>query len=103
MSWTKDEENSEIIKMEVGETIEGIITDKSHSTKYDADIVKIKVKDDDTTKVILCPSILEKKIRNKEIGQKIKIERLKDTKNAKGQPMQVYETYSWTEEGQRSL
>jgi len=101
MSWIKDEENAEVIKLEVGETVEGLITDKTHSTKYDATILKLKVKDDDTEKVILCPKILEKKIATKEVGQKIKIERLKDTTTGKGQTLQVYETYTWTEEAKQ--
>ena len=99
--WGEDkDEDGEIIKLEIGETIEGIIIDKGHSTRYDADIIKIKAKDDGTPKVIICTTILEKRIKNKEIGEEILIERINDIINSKKQPTHNYKTYHRTEEAE---
>jgi len=97
--WEEDkDDDGEVIKLEIGQSIEGIIVDKGHSSRYNADIIKIKNKDDDIPKVILCTTILEKKFKNKEIGEETKIERVEDTVNSKGQPVHNYKTYHPTKE-----
>jgi len=91
--WVEDEHESEIVKLQVGESIEGLLTDKYPSTKWKAQIYKIKVKDDELPKVIVGTTILDKMMMNKEIGELVKIERLADGKSTKGQPLQNWKTY----------
>lgn len=92
--WEEDkDEEGEVIKLAIGDSVEGVIIDKGHSSKYDADIIKIKTMTDDIPKVILCTTILEKRMKSKEIGDEILIERIKDNINSKGQPTHNYKTY----------
>ena len=94
-SWEEDDEESdaEVIKLKVGDSIEGILTDKIKSHKYETMCYKIKVKDDELSKVIVGTTLLVKRMENKEIGDEIKIERIGDTTNAKGQAVQNFKTY----------
>lgn len=93
--WEEDENNvdAEVVKLDVGESIEGIYLDKVHSHKYDADCYKIKPKDSDIAKVIVGTTILDKKMANKEIRELVKVERIADGKNQKGQLYQNWKTY----------
>ena len=95
--WEKDElysqEDAEVIKLGVGESIEGLLIDKFNSVKYDAGIYKIKDKDDEKLKVIVGTTVLDKLMLPKEVGEEIKLKRLEDSTNAKGQSFQNWETY----------
>ena len=91
---TPPEDDGVVIKLEIGETIAGLLLDKYPSTKYTGkQIYKIKVKDDDTPKVILGTTILDKWMKNKNVNEEIMIKRLPDIPTDKAQPMQDYETY----------
>lgn len=93
--WEKDEtyDDAEVVKLGVGESIAGLLVDKFHSTKYDAGIYKIKDKDDTKVKIIVGTTVLDKLMKPKEIGEEIKIKRLEDSVNQKGQNFQNWETY----------
>lgn len=93
--WVRDEsyEDGEVVKLTVGESIEGLLVDKFDSAKYNAGIYKIKDKDDKKVKVIVGTTVLDKLMKPKEIGEEIKIKRLEDSTNQKGQSFQNWETY----------
>ena len=93
--WIEDEyvDDAEVIKLQVGENIEGLLVDKYPSKKYEVQIYKIKVKDDDLAKIVLGTTILDKMMKNKEVGEPVKIERLEDKPSEKGNPIQNWKTY----------
>lgn len=93
--WERDEpdDDAEVIKLQVGEGIEGLLTEKFKSSKYNAMIYKIKVKDEEKIKIIVGTTILDKLMGTKETGEEVKIKRLEDTTNQKGQTVFNWETY----------
>jgi len=93
--WRKDkpEEDAEVIKLEIDESIEGLLSDMFKSTKYNAMIYKINVKDEKLVKVLVGTTILDKLMLSKAIGDEVKIKRLEDTTNQKGQVVHNWETY----------
>lgn len=94
--WVEDEHDSdaEVIKLQVGESIEGLLLDKYPSRKFNSQIYKIQVKGDDLPKIIVGTTILDKMMKNKEITTLVKIERLADGEDtSKGNPLQNWKTY----------
>lgn len=93
--WEKDkpEEDAEVVKLEIDESIEGLLTDVFKSTKYNAMIYKIKVKDEKLVKVIVGTTLLDKLMLPKTVGDEVKIKRLDDSVNQKGQTVFNWETY----------
>ena len=93
--WIADEyeDDAEVIKIQVGESIEGLLIDKYSSKKWNTNIYKIKVKNDEKPKVLLGTTILDKMMANKEINEEVKIERLEDKPSDKGNPIQQWKTY----------
>jgi len=93
--WEEDEyeNDAEVIKLQVGESIEGLLIDKYPSAKYNTYVYKIKTLDDEIPKILLGTTILDKKMANKEIGDQVKIERLPDVPSSKGKPVQQWKTY----------
>jgi len=101
--WVKDdppENEGVVIKLDVGETITGLLLDKYPSTKYKGHMIyKLKVKDDDVVKVIIGTTILDQWMKNKEINEEVRIKRLNDIPTDKAKDMQNYETYHIEREG----
>lgn len=94
--WEKDEQGddeADVIKLKVGESIEGVLMDKYDSPKYGCGIYKIKVKNDDRLKIILGTTLLDKMMGKREIHEMVKIERLPDQKSGSGRTYQVFEVY----------
>ena len=95
--WVKDEreqeDEAEVVKLDVGESIAGLLVDKYRSTKYNAGIYKIKVKGDGRMKIIIGTTILDKLMEPKEINEEVKITRLEDGKSQKGRSYQNWETF----------
>jgi hypothetical protein len=90
-----DDEDAEVIKLQVNENIEGELIDIIASTKWKGrNIYKIKEKDNDTIKVLLGTTILDRQMMNKSIGDQVKIDRIQDQPTDKGNPLQMYKTYS---------
>lgn len=97
VKWKKVEtgDDAEVIKLNPGEQIEGLLIDKFISAKYNgAGVYKIKIKDDPKTKVILGTTILDKQMSAVSINTEILIKRTDDTKNAKGQNVSTWDVYS---------
>lgn len=80
--WEKDEheldDDSDVVKLGVNESIAGILMDKYRSTKYNAGIYKIKTKDDDRLKIILGTTVLDKLMEPKKVSEEVMIKRLED-------------------------
>ena len=93
--WIEDEEenDAEVVKLQVGESVEGIYLDKVYSHKYETNCYKIKPKDSETAKIIVGTTILDKKMATKKLTELVKIERVEDGKNQKGQSYQNWKTY----------
>jgi hypothetical protein len=94
--WVKDEthdDDGEVIKLGVGESISGILLDKFPSIKYNTSIYKIKDKNDDKIKIIIGTTVLDKLMQPKEIGELVKIKRLEDGKSQRGVEFQNWETF----------
>ena len=94
--WVKDEEgyedDADVVKLEIGESIKGILMEKRESNLFGF-IYKIKTKDDERIKILCGTTVLNKKMLTKEVGEPVMIEREKDGKNKNGIKYQVYETY----------
>ena len=95
IKWEKDadEDDAEVIKLGIGESVEGLLIDKIHSQKYNSECYKIKPYNKDKAVVLLGTTILDKKMKNKEIGQEVKIVRLDDGISNAGVIYQMYETF----------
>ena len=96
VSWEQDEapkDDAEVVKIKVGESIQGVLTDKFQSTKYDTQIYKIKCKNDDIVKVVLGTTLLDRMMMDKQVGDLVKIERLADSPSKQGKPLQNWRTF----------
>ena len=96
-----DDEEVEFIKLNEGETIEGILLDKITSTKRynkETNYYKIKTKDSDILKMLRGTTVLDRKMQPRQIGEPIRIERLPDQQTDNGITYQVYKTYHKTPE-----
>ena len=95
--WVKDsdeqyEDDADLIKLDVGETLEGLLVTKKHSNLFGY-VYKFQVKGDSRFKILCGTTVLNTKMANKQEGDEIMVERLKDAKNQAGRSYQVYETY----------
>ena len=101
MKWQADPpitEQGDVIKIEVGKSIEGVLLEKYLSKKYEGKyIYRIKPSDGGRIKVLVGTRNLDRVMALKEVGCAIKIERLEDTPTDKGNPLQNYKTYSLKE------
>jgi len=94
IKWEKDEEEeAEVVKLNVGDSIEGILLDKIESKKYECMCYKIKKHDDPVPKVVLSTTVLQKMMEAKEIGDLVRIVRIEDGTNQAGQKYSRWETY----------
>jgi len=96
-NWVKDndeqyEDDADVIKLDVGESIEGLLVTKKHSNLFGY-VYKFQVKGDDRFKILCGTTVLNTKMANKQEGDEIMVERVKDAKNQAGRSYQVYETY----------
>lgn len=101
--WEKDDDNefgdAEVIQLEVGQSIQGLLTSKFPFTgkKFGKEnmgyIIKEKNKEKPT--LIFGTAILNRKMEGKEIGQEIKIERTEDIETGNG-TAKNFETYHRT-------
>jgi hypothetical protein len=95
VQWVKDEAegDAEVLKLDVGDSITGILVDKFQSVKYECGLYKIKKKDDEKVKILIGTTILDKMLAKREVGELIKVERHPDQKSASGRTYQNYEVY----------
>ena len=84
--WVKDEDTSddaEVVKLEIGESIEGILLEKKPSDTFGF-VYKIQTKAKELPQIICGTVILNKKMAGKEVGSEVLIERVNDVKTSKG-------------------
>jgi len=88
-------DDGEVFKLDINESIKGELIDKYASTKYKGRMIyKLQTKNDTIPKVIVGTTMLDEWMRDKEIGEEIKIKRLADSPlGDKPNPMQNYEVY----------
>jgi len=99
--WEEDEEpkpdyddDADVIKLEIGETIEGIVTDIWESKKFvGRNCYKIKPLDDDREKILLGTTVLDSAMKSKVVGDEVKIIRKDDVPSDKFNPTQIYRTF----------
>jgi len=101
VTWKPDEEThysdeeAIVIKLKPNESIEGILTDVYDSKKWvGKKIYKIKVKNDDITKVLVGTTMLDRLMSTKKVGDQVKILRKEDIPRLTGNPLQCYKTFS---------
>jgi len=98
--WIEDEadeaDEAEHIKLEVGESVEGLLVDKF---EFDGNFGKknwgyiIKAVDCDKPVLLFGCAMLNKNMVSKSVGDEVCIERLSDKKNSRGLTYQVFKTY----------
>jgi len=90
-----DDENSEVIKLQPGESVEGFLNEIVPSVKWKGrNIYKIQEKNNDIIKVVLGTTQLDRQMSTKSIGDLVRIKRMADKPTDKGNPLQMYKTYS---------
>ena len=93
---THEDEEVEFIKLEPGETIEGLLLDKITSKKRynkETNYYKIQIKNDPILKMIRGTTVLDRKMQPRQSGEPIRIQRQPDQKTDDGVTYQVYKTY----------
>jgi hypothetical protein len=85
-------EDAAVVKLEVGESIGGILLEKRASEIFGF-IYKIKMKDRVLPQIVCGTTILNRKMQNKSEGDEVLIERVADVKTSKGRFAHNYETY----------
>ena len=92
--WEKDtpDEDGEVIKIDVGQSVEGILMDKFKSLKYSTYVYKVRTKEGKLL-VFLGSTILDKMLQNRNLGEEIKVTRLPDQQSQSGRTYQVFETF----------
>ncbi len=96
MKWDEGEPTGgEIVKLAVGESIEGILIAKNQTTPWKNRFVyRIKLFDSDKIKILTGTTRLDESMSEKEVGQPIKIERIEDTPSGKEHPYHNFKIYS---------
>ena len=96
--WTRitsnyeDSTPGEIKKLEINETIVGLLIDKKPSKKYEGkNIYKIQTKKEEIPKVLIGTTILDDLLGQVEIGSEVRIKRVNDLPSEKANPLQDYE------------
>lgn len=101
MDWERDEDvsdDAEVIKLEIGDSIEGILLEKKPSDIFGM-VYKIKTKESELPKIICGTTILNKRMGPREVGEEIRILRIADVKTSKGRFAHQYDTFHKKAEG----
>lgn len=91
----KEHSDGEVVKLEPGNSISGLLIDKSTSSKYNnCGIYKLNVNDDPVPKVILGSKQLDRLMVTVDVGQEIKIVFTGTQPSDKGNPMKIFKVYT---------
>lgn len=88
----REDEEREVIKLQQGESITGLLTGRKRSNTFGS-VYYLKVEDDPIEKVICGTTILNQKLLEIDDGTEVIIERLKDSKTESGRNLQNYEVW----------
>jgi len=108
MLWDEDppvpfegDENAEVVKLQPGQSVEGEIVDIIDSRRWPGRRIYKIQGEGDKVSVVLGTTMLDRLMIKKIVGDKVKIQRLADRPTDKGNPLQIYKTYS-NGKGQKS-
>ena len=85
-------DDADVVKLDVGETIDGLLVDKKVSRKYGM-VFKLKKDDDPRFKVLPGTVILNRKFEDVELNTEVKVERLNDKQTKDGFDIQDYDVW----------
>jgi hypothetical protein len=86
--------DGEVIKLQPGEFIQGILLDKFDSVKFKGKkIYKIKTKNDPVVKVLVGTTMLDKVLSSYEVNDLVLVKRLEDIHSDNPNDMQQYITF----------
>ena len=96
--WVEVEDNfddgAEFKKLEIGQTMQGILEEVKPSVKYpDKNVYRIKEKEEDLSTKIFGTSILDTKMAEAEVGDIVKIVREEDIPRDRGNDLQTYRVF----------
>jgi len=95
----ENDENAEVRKLQVGENVEGELIDIRPSKKWPSrNIYKFRELRGEHVDVIVGTTMLDRLLKKKAVGDKIRIQRLADQPSDKGNPLQVYKTFTLKQE-----
>ena len=84
----------QLLKLEIGDYVKGVLKHKGFSEKYGCGLFKIHCEESDTIKVILGSAILDRKLEAHFEGENIIIERVDDVLNKRDQITHDYMIYA---------
>jgi len=95
MKWKEDEPiGGDYIKLNVGESIEGILLEKYPAKKWENRMIyRIKDLTTNKIKVLVGTTLLDMAMADKKKGDVIKIERTEDTASGKEKPCHNFKIY----------
>ena len=97
-----DKEFKGFIKLKEGESTEGILNSKKENQEYKGKMIYyIESGDGEEFWGINGTTDLDAWMKNKKLGDLLKIERKQDKDTGKGNPMQQYEVYHWESEEEK--
>jgi hypothetical protein len=86
--------DGEVIKLQVGEFIHGILLDRFPSKKFKGKMIyKIKSKNDPVVKVLVGTTMLDKVLSSYEVNDVVLVKRLEDIHSDNPNDMQQYITF----------
>jgi hypothetical protein len=86
--------DGEVIKLQVGEFIQGLLLDRFPSKKFKGKMIyKIKQRDDPVVKVLVGTTMLDKVLSAYEVNDLVLVKRLEDIHSDNPNDMQQYITY----------
>ena len=96
MKWKEDEPiGGEYVKLEIGESIEGVLIVKSPAMKWENRMIyRIKELKTDKIKVLIGTTLLDMAMADKKKGDVIKIERTEDTASGKEKPCHNFKIFT---------
>ena len=96
MKWKEDEPiGGEYIKLEIGESIEGVLIAKVPAKKWEnRTVYRIKELQTDKIKVLVGTTLLDMGMADKKKGDVIKIERIEDTDSGKEKPCHNFKIFT---------
>jgi len=96
MKWKEDEPvGGEFVKLEIGESIEGVLIAKYPAKKWEnRNVYRIKEFKTNKIKVLIGTTLLDMAMSDKKKGDVIKIERIEDIASGKEKPCHNFKIFT---------
>jgi len=85
-------DDADVIKLDVGESLEGLLLEKKPSDLFGY-VYKIKKEEDPRIKILCGTTVLNSKFANIDTDTEVLVERLKGKKNKSGRDYQDYDVW----------